>query len=253
MKTIAESLDNGLTVLLRPMPHAPAVSVWVGYKVGSRDERPGLTGAAHRGGPTVFQRGRGEQSQVPPLRGAVRARVPRAPVPLARDRVEVGSPADPAGRAVRLLPPALRAEQRGPRACGPVRSRGRNAESQGPFRRVPTGDPAGAADDPGAPAGRRAEERDSPSGHTGPRDDRIPRARARPRGHRAAPRAPGGPPRRAGVLPVWLPVRVAEQPPLPRARGPEARDGRLRAAPAAGGPAPPAARGHGPGRRRTPH
>ena len=47
MKTIAESLDNGLTVLLRPMPHAPAVSVWVGYKVGSRNERPGITGATH--------------------------------------------------------------------------------------------------------------------------------------------------------------------------------------------------------------
>src|SRR3990172_4033384 len=47
MKTIAESLDNGLTVLLRPMPHAPAVSVWVGYKVGSRNERPGSTGATH--------------------------------------------------------------------------------------------------------------------------------------------------------------------------------------------------------------
>jgi zinc protease len=29
------------------MPSAPAVSVWVGYKVGSRNERPGITGATH--------------------------------------------------------------------------------------------------------------------------------------------------------------------------------------------------------------
>ena len=47
METIARTLDNGLTVLLRPMPAAPAVSVWVGYKVGSRNERPGITGATH--------------------------------------------------------------------------------------------------------------------------------------------------------------------------------------------------------------
>ncbi|MBI4416248.1 MAG: insulinase family protein, partial [Euryarchaeota archaeon] len=33
--------------LLRPLPEAPAVSVWVGYKVGSRHERPGVTGATH--------------------------------------------------------------------------------------------------------------------------------------------------------------------------------------------------------------
>ena len=47
METITRTLDNGLTVLLRPMPEAPAVSVWVGYKVGSRNERPGITGATH--------------------------------------------------------------------------------------------------------------------------------------------------------------------------------------------------------------
>ena len=29
------------------MPSAPAVSVWTGYKVGSRNERPGITGATH--------------------------------------------------------------------------------------------------------------------------------------------------------------------------------------------------------------
>ncbi len=47
METIAKTLDNGLTVLLRPMPESPAASVWVGYKVGSRNERPGITGATH--------------------------------------------------------------------------------------------------------------------------------------------------------------------------------------------------------------
>ncbi len=47
MATVAHTLDNGLTVLLHPMPEAPAVAVWVGYKVGSRNERPGITGATH--------------------------------------------------------------------------------------------------------------------------------------------------------------------------------------------------------------
>ena len=47
METIAHTLDNGLTVLLRPIPTSPAITVWVGYKVGSRNERPGITGATH--------------------------------------------------------------------------------------------------------------------------------------------------------------------------------------------------------------
>ena len=47
METTSHRLDNGLTVLLQPMPSAPAVSVWAGYKVGSRNERPGITGATH--------------------------------------------------------------------------------------------------------------------------------------------------------------------------------------------------------------
>jgi len=40
-------LDNGLTVLLHEMRHVPLVSVWCWYRVGSRDERPGLTGISH--------------------------------------------------------------------------------------------------------------------------------------------------------------------------------------------------------------
>jgi zinc protease len=43
----AARLDNGLTVLLHPMRHVPLVSVWCWYRVGSRDERPGLTGISH--------------------------------------------------------------------------------------------------------------------------------------------------------------------------------------------------------------
>jgi zinc protease len=39
-------LKNGLTVLLQPIPGSPAVSVSVLYKVGSRNERPGMTGAS---------------------------------------------------------------------------------------------------------------------------------------------------------------------------------------------------------------
>jgi zinc protease len=40
-------LPNGLTVLLREMRRDPIVSVWCWYRVGSRDERPGLTGISH--------------------------------------------------------------------------------------------------------------------------------------------------------------------------------------------------------------
>jgi zinc protease len=41
------TLDNGLTVLVRPVHSAPLVSVWCWYRVGSRDERPGRTGVSH--------------------------------------------------------------------------------------------------------------------------------------------------------------------------------------------------------------
>ena len=40
-------LDNGLKVIVQSMRTAPLVSVWCWYKVGSKDERPGLTGASH--------------------------------------------------------------------------------------------------------------------------------------------------------------------------------------------------------------
>jgi len=40
-------LDNGLKVILNRIPNATAVSVWVGYKIGSRNECPGMTGSSH--------------------------------------------------------------------------------------------------------------------------------------------------------------------------------------------------------------
>jgi zinc protease len=40
-------LDNGLTVLVQEVVSAPLVSVWCWYRVGSRDEVPGMTGASH--------------------------------------------------------------------------------------------------------------------------------------------------------------------------------------------------------------
>jgi zinc protease len=40
-------LDNGLKVLVKEVHTAPLVSVWCWYKVGSRDEVPGMTGVAH--------------------------------------------------------------------------------------------------------------------------------------------------------------------------------------------------------------
>jgi zinc protease len=44
---IVTTLRNGLTVLLRPMRQVPLVSLWCWYRVGSRDERPGITGISH--------------------------------------------------------------------------------------------------------------------------------------------------------------------------------------------------------------
>ena len=41
------TLDNGLKVLVREEHTAPLASVWCWYKVGSRDESPGLTGVSH--------------------------------------------------------------------------------------------------------------------------------------------------------------------------------------------------------------
>ena len=46
-EVIEHQLDNGLRVLLRPAHAAPLVSVWCWYHGGSKDERPGTTGASH--------------------------------------------------------------------------------------------------------------------------------------------------------------------------------------------------------------
>jgi zinc protease len=40
-------LDNGLKVLVQEEHTAPLASIWCWYKVGSKDERPGLTGVSH--------------------------------------------------------------------------------------------------------------------------------------------------------------------------------------------------------------
>jgi zinc protease len=41
------TLDNGLTILLQEMHHAPVASFMIWYRVGSRHERTGLTGVSH--------------------------------------------------------------------------------------------------------------------------------------------------------------------------------------------------------------
>jgi len=41
------SLDNGLKVILKATHHAPVVSFWMWYRVGSRNEVPGITGISH--------------------------------------------------------------------------------------------------------------------------------------------------------------------------------------------------------------
>jgi zinc protease len=47
MSTEQHILDNGLTVLLRESHHTPVTTFWVWYRVGSRNEVPGITGIAH--------------------------------------------------------------------------------------------------------------------------------------------------------------------------------------------------------------
>jgi zinc protease len=45
---VAETiLDNGLRVLIQEVHTAPLASVWCWYRVGSKDEAPGLTGVSH--------------------------------------------------------------------------------------------------------------------------------------------------------------------------------------------------------------
>ena len=40
-------LDNGLKIILNRIPGATTVSVWIGYRIGSRNELPGMTGSTH--------------------------------------------------------------------------------------------------------------------------------------------------------------------------------------------------------------
>jgi zinc protease len=42
-----EQLENGLRVLIQEVHTAPLASVWCWYRVGSKDEAPGLTGVSH--------------------------------------------------------------------------------------------------------------------------------------------------------------------------------------------------------------
>ena len=44
---LERTLPNGLTVLLRESHDAPVASFWVFYRVGSRNELPGVTGISH--------------------------------------------------------------------------------------------------------------------------------------------------------------------------------------------------------------
>ncbi len=41
------TLSNGLSILTRELHHAPVISFWVWYRVGSRNETQGLTGISH--------------------------------------------------------------------------------------------------------------------------------------------------------------------------------------------------------------
>ncbi|NUM45543.1 MAG: insulinase family protein [Anaerolineales bacterium] len=47
MTLLRTTLPNGLLVLLNPIHTAPLISQWLWYRVGSRNETPGLTGLSH--------------------------------------------------------------------------------------------------------------------------------------------------------------------------------------------------------------
>lgn len=44
---IQATLENGLRIMLKEIHTTPLVSQWMWYRVGSRDETPGMTGASH--------------------------------------------------------------------------------------------------------------------------------------------------------------------------------------------------------------
>lgn len=44
---LTSTLDNGLQVIVKEIHSAPVASFWIFYRVGSRNERPGLTGISH--------------------------------------------------------------------------------------------------------------------------------------------------------------------------------------------------------------
>jgi zinc protease len=46
-QVIRARLDNGLEIRLKEMHTAPLISSWLWYRVGSRNERPGITGISH--------------------------------------------------------------------------------------------------------------------------------------------------------------------------------------------------------------
>src|SRR5437867_11131583 len=47
MGVYEQMLDNGLKVLIQEVHTAPLASVWCWYRVGSKDEGPGVTGVSH--------------------------------------------------------------------------------------------------------------------------------------------------------------------------------------------------------------
>lgn len=46
-RVLKKTLDNGLNVIIKEMHHAPVATFWMWYKVGSRNEIPGITGVSH--------------------------------------------------------------------------------------------------------------------------------------------------------------------------------------------------------------
>src|SRR5947209_20395821 len=47
LQVTRSTLENELKVLIREIPNAPVAGCWAIYRVGSRNEKPGLTGISH--------------------------------------------------------------------------------------------------------------------------------------------------------------------------------------------------------------
>ena len=219
------TLDNGLTVLVQEVHTAPLASVWCWYKVGSRDEGPGVTGVSHwvehmnfKGTDQHSSRpGQGHhralRRQLERLHLARSDDVPRdrhhrrpRPDAVHRGRTDGQLPLRPGRLRIGADGDHLRAAGRGERPRAAARHRDHGHRVQGPS--LPASDhrldPRPADDDPRRPLRAlppllRAQQRDPGGGWRRRYRRRHAPGRARLRGHRPGRPGPAADDRGAGA------------------------------------------------------